>query len=488
MPEPRQAGRPDVLAEIGTKGDFPAAARIIQRLNESVRRDDCKTAVVARTILQDPGLSSKVLRVVNSVLYRHGADPIATISRAVVLLGFDAIRDLTAGILLMDQVLPAGKVGGWVRDAFTRSLRCGFVAQAVSARVGYPNPEEAYLLGLFANLGALWLAAHYPAAFADVQVAMDRDGLSLDAATTRVFGVQPSDVAARILSAWEFPARYARYFLSAAVPEARVRDPEAVLAATVGVAAEYTRAGGSPAAALERFQTVFGLPPEIFAAAMRAGDEAFQAQAPAFGNMIAKSALVRESEPAARRSPAPIPPAPPSVAQPGAPASADAPSALAVVAEITQAILAHENINDVLSMVLEGLARAGRHDCVLLALLTPGRDRIVGRLGFGDGAAEFLRTLVVPLRPGAGALAEAILSRAPRVASTGGASDLVPAGAPTGALRFTSFIACPLVVRGKAVGAVIAARTGPPAVAEPDLALVQLFASQAGLALDRAAG
>ena len=79
-----EASQPDVVAEIAGKGDVPAAARVIQRLNESVRREDCKAMVVARTILQDPGLSSKVLRVVNSSFYRHGGEAISTISRATV--------------------------------------------------------------------------------------------------------------------------------------------------------------------------------------------------------------------------------------------------------------------------------------------------------------------------------------------------------------------------------------------------------------------
>jgi HD-like signal output (HDOD) protein len=55
-----------MVAAIVAKGDLPAAARVIQRLHDAVRRENCKALDVAQVILTDPGLSSKVLRVVKS--------------------------------------------------------------------------------------------------------------------------------------------------------------------------------------------------------------------------------------------------------------------------------------------------------------------------------------------------------------------------------------------------------------------------------------
>jgi len=438
--------------------------------------------VVARTILQDPGLSSKVLRVVNSSFYRHGGEPISTISRAVILMGFDAIRDLTAGILLVEQLVPKGREGTWVRETFTRSLRCGLVAQALSSRVGYPNPEEAYLLGLFANLGSLWLASYYPERFAEVRTLVEGEGLPLDDAVARVFGVKPAEMSASILEHWDFPASYSAYFRNAPPDgKTRLHDPAAKLAALVSLAAEYTTDAGTTDAVLQRFQAHFALAPEQFVAAAETAEESFREQAPTLGIALPKTSA---HQAAARRTPPPEAEAP----VPVEPATTDAPSALAVIAEITQAILSGENINDLLSMVLEGLARSGHFDSVLLALLNPTRDRIVGRLGFGDGVEGFLRSLVVPLRPDAGALAEVMLTRQPRVVPKGTPADLVPRGESTGAMHFASFVVCPLIVRQKPVGALVAARAAAPAVAGSDLAIVQLFCSQASLALDRAAG
>lgn len=158
-----------------------------------------------------------------------------------------------------------------------------------------------------------------------------------------------------------------------------------------------------------------------------------------------------------------------------------------IVAEITRAILAQDDINGTLAMVLEGVARTGRFDAVFLALLNGRKDRLVGRLGYGHGVGQYLGALEVPLAPGAGLLAEAALTRAPQVVAAGTPAMLVPRGAPAPEIPAAAIVAHPLIVRGKAVGVMVAARAArEPALDAADVTLVQLFCNQAALALDRA--
>ena len=46
-------------------------------------------------------------------------------------------------------------------ESLMESLRAALVAQGLAEQANLVNPEGAYLLGLFSNLGRLWLAAHY---------------------------------------------------------------------------------------------------------------------------------------------------------------------------------------------------------------------------------------------------------------------------------------------------------------------------------------
>ena len=72
-----------VIAEIGTKGDFPAVASVIANLRATVDREHCAALDVARIVLKDAGFASKLLRLVNSAYYRRNGEPVSTVTRGV---------------------------------------------------------------------------------------------------------------------------------------------------------------------------------------------------------------------------------------------------------------------------------------------------------------------------------------------------------------------------------------------------------------------
>jgi len=483
---------------LASKGDFPAAARVIQRLHDAVRRENCNALDVAQVILADPGLSSKVLRMVNSSFYRPRGEPVSTITRAVFLLGFEAIRDLATGVLLIDEVARAAGGRGAIRDVLQQCLLCGSVSRALSTVVGYPNPEEAYLLGLFANWGQLCLAAYYPERY-ERAVQTARAHEMLERALGDEFGLGTGELATAMLARWNFPASYAEYFLQPheANGERRPTTTGQRLFALVDVANEYAahaidpdpEAQAAADAVLRSAESMFGRRLEDVQAAVERGAEEAREHMPVLRMAGAKPVRAPTTTRAAiapsagDASPA-FHPAAHDFGNAGAPPSM---AAFEILAEITRAILAQENINDTLAMVLEGIARTGGFDAAFLALLNARKDRLVGRLGYGEGVAEFLSALQVPVLPEGGVLAEAVLARETRVINRAGARALMPRGEAPPTIAAEALVVHPLIVRGKAVGVLVAARgPGGAAITAAEGTLVQLFCNQAGLALDRA--
>lgn len=497
-----------MVAAIAAKGDFPAAGRMIQRLHDAVRRENCNALDVAQVILADPGLSSKVLRVVNSSFYRPRGEPVSTITRAVFLLGFEAIRDLATGLLLIEEIARAGGGHPAIRDVLHQCLLCGSVSRALSTVVGYPNPEEAYLLGLFANWGQLCLAAYYPERY---ERALHSAGVraSLERALGEEFGLASGDLATAMLERWNFPASYGEYFQQ---PPARRDRPvtasEQRLFALVDVANDLAACtidpdGDGPAEAeaiLHAAETMFGRRIEDVRVAVERGVEEAREHLPMLRSMAPKAPGPHRMTAAPRGAPDAA--GSRSVDAHGVAVAASeqhemslVPSgrtaaAFEILAEITRAILSQDDINGTLAMVLEGVARTGGFERAFLALLNGRKDCIIGRLGYGDGVADYLKTLRVPLLPAGGMLAEAILAREPRIV---GGDAALPMHEPVRELTPPALtgpsIAHPLIVRGKAVGVMVAARKlGEPGITSADATLVQLFCNQAGLALDRAVG
>jgi eukaryotic-like serine/threonine-protein kinase len=479
-----------ILAEVGEQGDFPAAARVIDRLRALLGRESAPAPEVARVILKDPGFASKVLRIVNSAYYRKGGEPISTITRAVIVLGFQAIRDVTTSLVLFEELLRRGRSSPRVREGVVRSLHTGLISQRLSSQVGYPKPEEAYLLGLFSDWGMLWLEAFYPADYDRACAVAEERGVPLEDGIVEVLGGGPEALSAAILERWSFPETFAAHFrVRPAADRAALANPATKLSAIVRFAADYAHAVEMDAEEADRIAargaSLFSLAKEQFLHVTDNAAEAVRLQATALGLPPPHRALPRPAQPVAEDAPAAAPPpAAPPAARMTRPPPQDAPSlsAFELIGEITRSIVEQQDINTVLFMILEGIAQVGSFDAVFLALLRPARDRIVGRLGYGEGIEEYLSALSVPLVAGAGVLAETVLDHTPHVVPEGSPAMLVPTGTRAPHIPAATFVACPLAVRGRTVGVLVASRAAGPPVTEVDLATVQVFCHQASMA------
>src|SRR5208337_5674269 len=88
MEENSQSTRDMILARLQEHHDFPAMSNTVDVMNQFKSSEDVSVSEFANIILRDYGLTSKVLRLVNSVSYAQYGE-VTTISRAIVLLGFE---------------------------------------------------------------------------------------------------------------------------------------------------------------------------------------------------------------------------------------------------------------------------------------------------------------------------------------------------------------------------------------------------------------
>jgi HD-like signal output (HDOD) protein len=121
---------------------------------------------VSRLIGQQPGLYARVLRVANSPYHGQGRS-ITSVDRAIVVLGFDAVRGIAAAACL-DRTMPRKNQPSLIdlESVLQHSIATGAAAQSL-ARICRPAlAGEAFIAGLLHNLGIL------------VQMALDAPGVS----------------------------------------------------------------------------------------------------------------------------------------------------------------------------------------------------------------------------------------------------------------------------------------------------------------------
>jgi|GEM_PF-277839 len=136
---------------------LPSFPQVAAKLLEVSKDDTASLEEVAKIVETDPGISIRVLELVNSAFYGLSRK-VTTLSDAVVILGFDEIKKLALGMAIFEKIFKKGHTKEFNRLMFWRhSLAVAVLSMKIAQRIEYPNPEEAYTAGLLHDVGKIFL-------------------------------------------------------------------------------------------------------------------------------------------------------------------------------------------------------------------------------------------------------------------------------------------------------------------------------------------
>lgn len=159
---------------------------------------------LARIILKDLGLTSQTLRIVNSAMYNRSDRPILSVAHAVIMLGWDAVRNMLSAIRYIEHF---ANVSPGIRELMLLSVLDAVHSRDVASVLGYPYPEEAYVCGLFRNLGEVLVACHYPKEYSSIILAMQTEKIPARVACLRYLDFSWDDLGRRLAEAWNMPRK-----------------------------------------------------------------------------------------------------------------------------------------------------------------------------------------------------------------------------------------------------------------------------------------
>jgi HD-like signal output (HDOD) protein len=133
---------------------MPVFSRTVKDIGGITADRDSSAAELSRVILQDAAMTARLLRVANSPIYSILGRNISTVSRAVVLLGFDTVRSLCLSIAVIDA-LGSSAQKSHVAEQMARSFHAAIQARAFAEKRRDPSPEEVFIATLLCNIGEL---------------------------------------------------------------------------------------------------------------------------------------------------------------------------------------------------------------------------------------------------------------------------------------------------------------------------------------------
>lgn len=138
--------------------ELPTLDAVVKEICELSENEKTRAEDLTRIILRDADLTSKVLKIANSVHYNPSFSPIKTVSRAIVQLGFENLRNITLATTLIDTFL-RGKPKELMIQCLARSFHAAVQAKAMVPHLSSERKEQVFIAALLRNLGELALIA-----------------------------------------------------------------------------------------------------------------------------------------------------------------------------------------------------------------------------------------------------------------------------------------------------------------------------------------
>jgi HD-like signal output (HDOD) protein len=185
-------------------GDLPIFSTTINKIRRMSSDPDSDAMSVAKEVLKDANLSSKLLRLGNSAYYNRGVGKISVISRAVIVLGFDTVKNLTLTLKLIESFQDANPSVEMGKMLVKSYLAAGFVRD-IADKCGVKDIEESYVCALLHNLGEITVAYVLPDEYLRILELIRVEAHSRAQAEQTVLGTSIARISQELATSWEFP-------------------------------------------------------------------------------------------------------------------------------------------------------------------------------------------------------------------------------------------------------------------------------------------
>ena len=505
-----------ILQKIARQGDFPTTMQYISAITNAARKETSSAHSIAEAILKDFALTNRILRMVNSPFYNAARRSVTTISRAVVVLGVDAVLDVASGLSIFEHFHSRCDVPR-LKAQTVRALMTAFHAREIAGQLGLPDTEEAFICGMMHHLGRLIVAFYFPEEFGAIEQ-MTRQGLMDEAnAARKVMRITFNELGEAIAQQWRLPDSVLKCCRGLnPTHKGPLKTPEQVLQGVVSMASELSKATMIPdegkrqaaqAAVARQFADQIRLTPrQISAVTEKSIRNAWDISSGLRVNLkdlgMADSLLGTSDQPRdgggtrggsinddTTEHDATVPPDAPAPFEDASFDDDESETArqeflLQTMNEITSMLMGSYQLNDVLMMVLEGMYRGVGAQHVLLALVNPQRTHIMYRFGLGPDTDQIRRAFHAPLSPVGGLAAVCILEgREVFVADLSERRNPLPPDLLE-LLNAKSLLMLPIVIRDTPIGLFVLDRSAEqPAINKHDLLNLRNLANQAVLAI-----
>ena len=212
--------------------DLPTIPVVATQVLQLLDQPDVQVEEVADLMLSDQVMTARVMKMINSPVYKPGHQ-ITSLKRALVYLGLRHIREValtTSFISAFDDASGAFEIATF----WEHSFGVGMVSKIIAEKIGYIDLERAYIAGVIHDIGEVFLSNYLRDEFRQVLDGIKDKPVKLVDAEARHFGTTHCEIGLCMARKWNFPESYCEVIACHHAPTEATIDP--VLCAIVNLA------------------------------------------------------------------------------------------------------------------------------------------------------------------------------------------------------------------------------------------------------------
>ena len=288
-----------LLRRMRHKSDFPALSDAVVRIQRVTQSEDASIDGVTDEIVRDVALTNKLLRLVNTAHFRNaGAGTIASVPRAVSLIGLAGIRTMALSLVLLEHMQDKTHVTR-LKEMFILAMMTGTLCDELTPAA--KSHDEPFLAGMMSQLGRMLTEFYFPEEASLIRSRVEpswqrgewKQAIE-DRAVGEVLGLSYEQLGVGVTKVWGLPDSLRRAIARPeGAPPSRAVEPAAerlrwcVQAAGELAQALMQTASESAAAKIsaigDRFARALNLPKEQFESAVRSAQSHLQSMSTDLG-------------------------------------------------------------------------------------------------------------------------------------------------------------------------------------------------------------
>jgi HD-like signal output (HDOD) protein len=192
---------------IGKIEDLPTLPRTVLKITELVNNPKSSARDLSRIITDDQVLTARLLKLVNSSFYGF-PQRISTVTGAIVLLGFDAIRNLLLTTSVFDVFSNRTKPSKFNQEKlWDHSLGCAVGAKVIGNFMRHDKIEELFVAGLLHDIGKIVEMMFLPKEFSTLTTMVKNKNTLLSEAELAILGYTHAEIGKLLAERWNLPPK-----------------------------------------------------------------------------------------------------------------------------------------------------------------------------------------------------------------------------------------------------------------------------------------